>query len=188
MGRAAAKEPYESCHIGDRESSWREWKALFFTLRSLLQGFRRFGSIEVFGPPEFRARVLRALSKLNRCAPEAIGHLQKNAHTIVYSMSPLLGPKTPPGLILLPKSSMEEPLHLIASRLAHHAHHSKLYWEHHEEYPGKKVPPRVFASRFAENLCLDYQCEVLVRLRASPKWINRVKQARRVEIWRVRWG
>ena len=123
--------------------------------------------------------------------PDAYELLTKYVYSVIRSTASGVFLTNRPAWITIGRNSVDVPVEILASGLAHEAYHCKLYCEYKDPHPGERVPGEVASGREAGLKCIAYDLDALRRLGASEEMvrseIRSSEEAIQREFWKTRW-
>lgn len=123
----------------------------------------QYGSIAIVGNTTFIEWTQSALALLEAEAPDAYAKIETYVGVIEQSdRSGMWAYEDPPRYEVSDETAFYS-LTWYASTIAHDATHSELYHQYLESY-GAPVPDDIWTSVAAEQFCISYQLDVLIRI------------------------
>lgn len=144
--------------------------------------------IAIHGHQEFISLTTQALLLLKEKAPEAHQFIRQYIGRILLgTRSRVLVRMLPsfPAWCIVGQGSLPSPLIEYAAGLAHEAHHCHLYANYKKAHPKSKVPLETCGGEKGEQLCLDYECQVLHQLGADEATIQRARDSIKSRWWEI---
>ncbi|NOQ63808.1 MAG: hypothetical protein GQ582_04790 [Methyloprofundus sp.] len=131
--------------------------------------------IKLVGSSEFISNTEASLELLKTSAPVVFAKIQDSIATIEQAeYSHMWAGEEPPRYAVADTDSFYS-TQWYAGAIAHEAKHSELYQAYLAEH-GLPVPDSIWRSDAAEQLCVDYQIEVLKKINAPQFDIDYLKQ------------
>jgi hypothetical protein len=154
------------------------------------------GEVVIIGDGGFVRATTEALELLKNKTPDVYALLQKHVGCIVSSKPTRVSKQAfaaccvtgllalaPTTAVLMRPYGSELSLEQRAGILAHETYHAELYRLAEKRNPGQKVPKDAYGGKYAESLCVAYQCDVLRRLGADAFDIYRMDRQLASKWW-----
>ena len=130
-----------------------------------------YGSITIVGDPTFIEWTQRALSLLESETPDAYEKIETYVGIIEQSdRSGMWVYEEPPRYEVSDVTAFFS-LTWYASTIAHDATHSEFYHQYQESF-GSPVPDDIWTSVSAEQFCISFQLDVLIRIGGPPSEVE----------------
>ncbi|WP_041450418.1 hypothetical protein [Anaeromyxobacter dehalogenans] len=137
-------------------------------IRAVRRGIERVGRVEVYGSPEFRGAVVKALRLLRDEGLPAWHTVTRHVGTIVEGTRTTVKLGARPALMFIGAPHSRQEQAFLAATIAYLACSCELHARYEAEHPGHRVPRDVYAGKPAEERCGEEYRACLRALGTDP--------------------